>query len=174
MDDCEVEEVAKALRRFAGYGPCERILAFDIAERLLGRGNVGYGDPSLPARLVGQAIYVPLGSPDLNFTVACLLGEWALRTLVEDGEISRENAAAVGAATLAPALAVPRARKRYGEDLPTLAQAFGLPLEVLIQRLSTLRERGHRIPGPVRARIVGIRDTHRSPSRFVERVHAMP
>lgn len=155
----EVEEVATLLRESVGCGEDDLPLAIEIAERLLGPGSVVYGAPSLPARLIGNAIVVPKGHPDLNFAVAHECAEWALRELVlwRGEHAQRERAAnAIAAAILAPPDAVSRAYRHYGERFESLASVFGMSQTAIVLRLAEVEAENRAIvtrSGHILARI---------------------
>lgn len=125
----DLERLAAEIRRLAGLDDDELLLAPDIAARILGADAVLFGLPGTASRLDGLRIIVPPDHRDLNFAVAHELAEWGLRDLLRyDGPHAEKEQAAnyVAAALLAPRPTVRRAYTHFGENLRTLAKAFGL------------------------------------------------
>ncbi len=147
MERDELERLALDVRRRAGIANDELERAPRIALSLLGPDSLAIS-PGMrcPGRLKqvdgSYVIVVRPGALDLNFTIAHELAHWALLEvagvrLPRDQEERAANY--LGAAILAPRLAVLRAHQLWAERIPRIAREFGLSKTGMVLRLAEVR-----------------------------------
>lgn len=146
-EQLELEELAREVRRRAGLADDELEYATLIAARVLGPQGITknpnmHGAAILRRTIDGWQIVINPNGPDVRFSIAHELGEWALKTLAkfEGTEVERERAANyIAAAILAPEQVVKRAHAAVGERIRVLASEFGLSQTSMVLRLAEVR-----------------------------------
>ncbi len=195
----EVEKLATRIRRLVGLASDEIAYGTRFSAALLGPNHVAL-DPHLPVRGLlerrdrGWFIILRELDSDFNFTITHEVAHYVLRVLAGYRGLALEEerlADSLAAALLAPAGAVRKAHKFFGDDYPKLARPFTISQTSLVLRLGEVLEdergiitrSGHRLvgfqrsfpwarvdsPGVVKAPLHGGIDVGRTAVRLVSR-----